>query len=143
MADAQSELEVRIGYAFRDKSLIDRALTHASYGDGRKGVRSYERLEFLGDRVLGLMTAEALFRLFDKASEGALAPRLNALVNKNACADVARSIELGEALKMGRSEERGGGRNKTSILGDACEALIAAIYLDGGRPAAQAFYKAH
>jgi len=140
MADAQSELEVRIGYAFRDKSLIDRALTHASYGDGRKGVRSYERLEFLGDRVLGLMTAEALFRLFDKASEGALAPRLNALVNKNACADVARSIELGEALKMGRSEERGGGRNKTSILGDACEALIAAIYMDGGRPAAQAFY---
>ena len=110
MADAQSELEARIGYAFRDKSLIDRALTHASYGDGRKGVRSYERLEFLGDRVLGLMTAEALFRLFDKASEGALAPRLNALVNKNACADVARSIELGEALRDVFDPRMGKGR---------------------------------
>jgi len=140
MADAVSELQSRIGYTFKDRSLIDRALTHASYGDGRKGVRSYERLEFLGDRVLGLMTAEALFRLFDNAKEGVLASRLNALVNKVACAEVAREAGLGEALKMGRSEDRGGGRDKTSILGDACEALIAALYLDGGRPAAQAFY---
>lgn len=140
MADPAIELEARIGYSFTDRDLFDRALTHASFGEGRKGVHSYERLEFLGDRVLGLMSAEALFRLFDNAAEGVLAPRFNALVNKEACAGVAREIELGEALKMGRSEERGGGRNKTSILGDACEALIAAIYLDGGRPAAQAFY---
>jgi ribonuclease-3 len=139
MAEAD-ELQSRIGYTFRDAGLLDRALTHASWGDGRKGVRSYERLEFLGDRVLGLMSAEALFKLFDSASEGALAPRFNALVNKDACAGVAQEIGLGDALKMGRSEERGGGRSKTSILGDACEALIAAIYLDGGRPAVQAFY---
>ncbi|WP_138509607.1 ribonuclease III [Maricaulis alexandrii] len=140
MADEKARLEQRIGYTFQDRDLFDRALTHASYGDGRKGVRSYERLEFLGDRVLGLMTAEALFKLFDKADEGALAPRLNSLVRKETCADVSREIGLGEALKMGRSEDKGGGRDKTSILGDACEALIAAIYLDGGRPAVQAFY---
>ena len=141
MADPFDGLEARIGYVFKDRSLIDRALTHASYGDGRKGIRNFERLEFLGDRVLGLMTAEALFRLFDHANEGALAPRLNSLVRKETCADVAREVDLGAALKMGRSEDRGGGRNKTSILGDACEALIAAIYLDGGRPAVQAFYE--
>ncbi|WP_300542942.1 ribonuclease III [Maricaulis sp.] len=140
MADAAARLEARIGYTFKDRGLFDRALTHASYGDGRKGVRSYERLEFLGDRVLGLMTAEALFKLFDSANEGALAPRLNTLVRKETCAAVAREIGLGDALKMGRSEDRGGGREKVSILGDACEALIAAIYLDGGRPAVQAFY---
>ena len=141
MADPFDGLEARIGYTFKDRSLIDRALTHASYGDGRKGIRTFERLEFLGDRVLGLMTAEALFRLFDNANEGALAPRLNSLVRKETCADVAREVDLGAALKMGRSEDRGGGRNKTSILGDACEALIAAIYLDGGRPSVQAFYE--
>ena len=140
MVDSTAQLEANIGYTFTDRALFERALTHASWGDGRKGVRSYERLEFLGDRVLGLMTAEALFKLFDQADEGALAPRLNSLVRKETCADVAREIALGEALKMGRSEEKGGGRDKTSILGDACEALIAAIYLDGGRPAVQAFY---
>lgn len=142
MADAMSELETRIGYVFTDKELLQRALTHSSFGEGRGGVRNYERLEFLGDRVLGLMTAEALFTAFDTADEGALAPRLNSLVRKETCADVARSIALGEALRMGRSEQKHG-REKTSILGDACEALIAAIYLDGGREAVQAFYNLH
>jgi ribonuclease-3 len=140
MSDPAKALEARIGYVFQDRDLLERALTHASYGEGRKGHLNYERLEFLGDRVLGLMTAEVLFKTFDKADEGALAPRLNALVRKEACADVARQIQLGDALKMGRSEEKGGGRDKTSILGDACESLLAAIYLDGGRPAVQAFY---
>jgi ribonuclease-3 len=140
MSDAAKSLEARIGYVFTDRDLLERALTHASYGEGRKGHLNYERLEFLGDRVLGLMTAEVLFKTFDKADEGALAPRLNALVRKEACADVARQIDLGDALKMGRSEEKGGGRQKVSILGDACESLLAAIYLDGGRPAVQAFY---
>ena len=140
MIDLPAQLEERIGYTFKDRELFDRALTHASYGDGRPGFRSYERLEFLGYRVLGLMTAEALFKAFDKADEGALAPRLNALVCKEACADVASAIDLGTALKMGRSEEKNGGRAKISILGDACEALMAAIYLDGGRPSVQVFY---
>lgn len=141
--DQVKALETRLGYEFKDRGLLDRALTHASHGHGRKGASSYERLEFLGDRVLGLMTAEALFKLFDNADEGALAPRLNALVRKETCADVARAIGLGEALKMAPAEQRGGGRDKTSILGDACEALIAALYLDGGREAAQRFYDTH
>lgn len=143
MSNSIASLEKRIGYTFKDRALIDRAVTHASFGHGRKGSTNYERLEFLGDRVLGLMTAEALFKLFAKADEGALAPRLNALVRKETCADVAREIQLGEALKLAASEERGGGRDKTSILGDACEALIAALYLDGGMAAAQAFYDKH
>ncbi len=140
MADAIAALEERIGYKFKQRALIERALTHASHGDGRGKVKSYERLEFLGDRVLGLMTAEALFKVFDKADEGALAPRLNALVRKETCAEVAREVDLGEALRIGRSEAKGGGREKTSILGDACEALIAAIYLDGGMKAVRVFY---
>jgi len=140
MIDQKAELEARIGYTFKDRNLLERALTHASYGDGRKGFKSYERLEFLGDRVLGLLTAETLFKIFDKADEGGLAPRLNALVRKEACADIARAIDLGAALQMARSEDKAGGRNKTSILGDACESLIAALYLDGGMEAAGAFY---
>ena len=143
MVDPTADLETRIGYVFKDRKLIERALTHSSYGDGRPGFRSYERLEFLGDRVLGLMTAEALYRAFDMADEGALAPRLNSLVRKETCAAVAREVDLDAALKMGRAEEKGGGRAKTSILGDAGEALIAALYLDGGRPCVQAFYDAH
>jgi ribonuclease-3 len=142
MRDEIAALETRIGYAFKDRALIERALTHASYGDGRKRTGSYERLEFLGDRVLGLLAAEALFRIFDKAQEGGLAPRLNSLVRKEACADVARAVRLGEALRMARSEYQAGGRDKTSILGDACEALMAALYLDGGYPAAEDFFKA-
>ncbi|WP_291842757.1 ribonuclease III [Maricaulis sp.] len=143
MVDPIAQLETRIGHVFTDKSLIERALTHGSFAEGRKTIPTYERLEFLGDRVLGLMTAEALFKLFDKADEGALAPRLNSMVRKETCADVAREVDLGAALRIGRSEEKGGGRNKNSILGDACESLMAAIYLDGGRPAVQAFFDRH
>ncbi|MDG1418068.1 MAG: ribonuclease III [Maricaulis sp.] len=140
MADRKLALETRLNYKFKNRELFERSLTHASYGDGRKGFKSYERLEFLGDRVLGLLTAERLHKIFDKVDEGGLAPRLNALVRKEACADVARTIKLGEALMMAPSEEKAGGRDKTSILGDACEALIAALYLDGGMPAVAAFY---
>jgi len=104
MSDRLEALEARIGYTFKDRDLFQRALTHSSFGEGRKGTRNYERLEFLGDRVLGLMTAEALFKVFDKADEGALAPRLNSLVRKETCADVARAVDLGAALRMGNSE---------------------------------------
>ena len=132
-------LESRIGYTFKDRSLITRALRHSSYGDGQTKEPDNERLEFLGDRVLGLLTAEALFH-HSSAPEGTLARRLNALVRKEMCAKIARKINLGDCLLLSASEERQGGRDKTSILGDACEALIAAIYLDGGLDAAKAFY---
>ncbi len=132
-------LEERIGYSFKDKSLALQALTHSSYGDGRRKNADNERLEFLGDRVLGLMTAHCLFALTPER-EGAMARKLNALVRKETCAAIAREIDLGEAMMMSPSEVRQGGRDKASILGDACEALIAALYIDGGLEAALAFY---
>jgi len=135
-------LEDRLGYHFKDKDLALRALTHSSYGDGRRQTRDNERLEFLGDRVLGLLTAEKLF-IMSPEKEGGLARRLNALVRKETCARVARRLGVGEAMLISPSEERQGGREKVSILGDACEALIAAIYVDGGYPAIQNFYDAH
>ena len=135
-------LEKSLGYAFKDKELALRALTHSSYGDGRRKTPDYERLEFLGDRVLGLMTAEKLFFLSTE-KEGALARRLNALVRKETCARIARRIGIGEALLISPSEEKQGGREKTSILGDACEALIAAIHIDGGYAEAKKFYDTH
>lgn len=140
MANRLDALEERIAYTFKDRSLLERALTHGSYGDGRRKVKSYERLEFLGDRVLGLITARRLFDLFEGVDEGGLAHRLNALVNKDACASVARECQLGEALKMSPGEERLGGRDKSSILGDATESLMAALYLDGGMETAEAFF---
>lgn len=119
-----------------------RALTHSSYGDGRRKTPDYERLEFLGDRVLGLMTAEKLYFLSGE-KEGTLARRLNALVRKETCARISRRLGIGEALLISPSEEKQGGREKTSILGDACESILGAIYLDGGFPAAQTFFDKH
>lgn len=137
-----SMLEKSIGYVFKDKDLAMRALTHSSYGDGRRKTPDYERLEFLGDRVLGLMTAEKLFFLSSE-KEGTLARRLNALVRKETCARISRRLGIGEALFISPSEEKQGGREKTSILGDACESILGAIYLDGGFTAAQSFYDTH
>lgn len=142
MTNRLKTLEDAIGYTFADGDLLEIALTHASHGDGRRRTDSNERMEFLGDRVLGLLVAEQLYAMFEGLSEGGLAHRLNALVNKGACARVARSIGLGEALLLSPGEERLGGREKESILGDACEALIGAIYLDGGMSAARAFFEA-
>ena len=138
--DRYDQLESRIGYRFANRDLLRRALTHASYGDGRRPMPNYERLEFLGDRVLGLIAARKLFDAFEEADEGGLAPRYNALVRKEACARVARRFDLGEALLMSKSEDKAGGRDKDRILGDACEALLAAIYLDGGLQRAQGFF---
>lgn len=131
--DAQA-LQSTIGYAFKQPDLLITALTHSSMAGQR---RHNERLEFLGDRVLGLVMAEALFEEDRDASEGQLAPRYNALVRKETCADVARQIALGDALKLGRSEMMSGGRKKDALLGDGMEALIAAIYRDGGFKAAK------
>ena len=132
----------RIGYHFEDTDLIQRALTHASYGDGRRQTLDNERLEFLGDRVLGLLTAKLLFDK-TKTKEGVMATRLNALVRKETCARVAKKLGLGQALLLSPSEDRQGGREKVSILGDACEALIAALYIDGGYKAVENFYNKH
>jgi ribonuclease III len=125
-------LQERIGYTFRNKMMLHEALTHASAAQGQKGHANYERLEFLGDRVLGLAVAEYLYETFPTAPEGDLARRFNNLVKKESCAQVAEELELGPLIKLGDSEAVGGGRRKPTILADCCEALLGAIYLDGG-----------
>ena len=130
------DFQARIGHTFAEPALLVRAVTHASMSSANRD--DNQRLEFLGDRVLGLVMAEALLALDAKATEGQLAPRDNALVRKEACADVAREIDLGKVLKLGRSEMISGGRRKQALLGDGIEAVIAAVYLDGGFEAAKA-----
>jgi len=131
-----SALEKTIGYRFKDGTLLDRSLTHISALTGGNRANSYQRLEFLGDHVLGLIISDMLFRSFPKADEGELSRRLADLVRREACADVARAIELGAALRLGASEANAGGRMRTAILADVCEALVGAVYLDGGFDAA-------
>ena len=120
----------RLGYTFDDPSLLTEAVTHSSMSSQTR--RDNQRLEFLGDRVLGLIIAHALFEKYIEAKEGILAPRFNTLVRKETCAEVAQQIDLGSVLKLGRSEMVSGGRRKEALLGDAMEAIIAAIYIDGG-----------
>nr|WP_281502782.1 ribonuclease III [Aliiroseovarius sp. F47248L] len=120
----------RIGHVFNDPELLIRALTHGSFSSATRP--DNQRLEFLGDRVLGLVMSEKLLRDDPDAPEGTLAPRYNALVRKETCADVARQVDIGAVLKLGRSEMKTGGRRKQALLGDAMEAVIAAVYLDAG-----------
>ena len=129
-------LEQTIGYRFKDGELLVRALTHISALAGGSRAGSYQRLEFLGDHVLGLIISEMLFRAFPKGDEGELSRRLADLVRRETCADVARSINLGEAVRLGTSESNSGGRSRTAILADVCEALVGAVFLDGGYAAA-------
>ena len=129
---ATSALEKTIGYRFKDRELLDRSLTHISALAGGSRANSYQRLEFLGDHVLGLVISDMLFRAFPKGDEGELSRRLADLVRRESCADVARAIELGAALRLGASEANAGGRMRTAILADVCEALVGAVYLDGG-----------
>ena len=129
------DFEQRLGHRFADPELLIRALTHASMSSPTRD--DNQRLEFLGDRVLGLTMAGAVLAHDRHATEGQLAPRFNALVRKEACADVAREIDLGAVLKIGRSEMMSGGRRKKALLGDAMEAVIAAVYLDAGFEVAQ------
>jgi ribonuclease-3 len=136
---AIAALEACIGWTFARRDLLVEALTHSSAAEGRPGCIDNERLEFLGDRVLGLVVAERLMTGVPAIAEADLALRLNALVNRHACARAARAVGLGAALTMSRSEEQSGGRDKDTILADACEALIAALYLEGGLDAARAF----
>lgn len=133
-------LEARLGYRFADRELLVRALTHSSaLAPTRRIERSYQRLEFLGDRVLGLAIADILYRRLPRANEGELSRTLNTLVRKESCALVARRLELGSEIVLGDSEARMGGAEKDAILADVAESLIGAIYLDGGLGHAYAF----
>ena len=138
-----AQLEARIGHHFASPTLAERALTHlsapATAGSGRG--QSYQRLEFLGDRVLGLVVADMLYQAFPEASEGDLSVRLARLVRRETCAEVAESWEVGPHVVMGLGEARGGGRKKSAILADVCEALIGAAFVDGGFAAAQALVR--
>ena len=142
-ATAIAELERRIGHTFRDRELLERALTHASVGEGAVKVRHYERLEFLGDRVLNLLAAERLMAVYTDAREGEMSRLMAALVNYHACARVSRAIGLPDALRLSASASKIGARDSDTVLGDACEALIGALYIDGGLETARAFFLAN
>jgi ribonuclease-3 len=131
------DLEKRLGYRFKSQSLIERALTHASVRGSKSTKADNERLEFIGDRVLGLAIAGYLHATFPDAKEGELARRLNNLVRGETCAKVARDLNLGADLVLSESESAAGGRHKETILADAMEAILGAIYLDGGFDAAR------
>lgn len=131
-ASKDNGLEASLGYKFRDPTLLAQALTHSS-ARSEMGVRhDNERLEFLGDRVLGLVVAELLTETMPEAREGDMAKRFNVLVRRETCAEVAREIGLGPLLVLSGGEAVSGGRAKDSILADACEAVLGAIFLDGG-----------
>ncbi len=133
-------LQARVGHAFADPSLLVRALTHVSAlpaAPAQRRVDSYQRLEFLGDRVLGLAVSDMLYEAYPAAEEGELSRRLADLVRKDTCADVARDWDVGPFLRLGEGEAQAGGAGKSAILGDICEAILGAIFLDAGFPAAQ------
>jgi len=131
-----ARLEAVLGHRFADRSLLATALTHMSAEDSR--LASYQRLEFLGDRVLGLSVAELLFRQFPQSEEGNLSRRLADLVRKETCAEVALGWNLGQFMRLGEGEILGGARKNKAILADACEAIIGAVFIDGGYEAARA-----
>ena len=135
------DLEAAIGYRFHNITLVQNALTHSSYANERwhDSLRSNERLEFLGDSILGMVVAEYLFQNFPNRPEGELTRMRADMVCERSLADVAEKINLGEHLLLGHGEERFGGRTRASILADAVESLIAAAFLDGGMEAARKF----
>lgn len=134
-------LAAALGHEFTDLGRLELAVTHSSVAGVEAGSSSYERLEFLGDRVLGLVIAEWLLERHPDESEGAIARRHSALVRADALVQVAEAIDLGRYLRLAPGEEVGGGRKKPAILADACEAVIAALYLDGGIAAAGTFIR--
>jgi ribonuclease III len=135
-------LESAVGYVFTDRQLLEQALTHVSASMVGDRLASYQRLEFLGDRVLGLAIADLLFGLYPEDEEGGLSRRLSSLVRKETCAEIANEWDLGSHLRLGLGESQTGGRKRMTILGDACEAMIGAIYRDGGYAAAKAVVEA-
>lgn len=145
-AEAVSTLVRALGHEFRDRDLLERALTHPSVGEGAardargRPFLDNQRLEFLGDRVLGLLVADRLLRDYPAADEGEMSARLHALVDKSACARVAERLGVGPAMRLSPGEAKQGGRRRESVLGDAMEALLAAVWLDGGTEAARAVF---
>lgn len=131
-AEAIAALERRLGHGFVDRDLLERALTHSSASHGATKAPDNERLEFLGDRVLGLIVARRLMDSEPEATAGMLSKRLASLVSRQACARAARDMGLGEALRLQGGESRRGARDHETILADACEAVIAALYLETG-----------
>ena len=138
---AMEELEERIGYVFRNKKLLKQALTHSSFANEQKINKweDYERIEFLGDAVLELVSSDYLYRMNARLSEGELTKLRSSMVCEPALAYCARDIELGQFIFLGKGEESTGGRKRDSITSDVMEAVIGAIYLDGGLDCARAF----
>ncbi len=142
---AHGEIERRLGYRFSDAGLLETALTHRSHAHELKEGASvhYERLEFLGDALLGFLVSDRLYRGDKNAPEGLLTRRRQAVVRSSTLAETARDLGLGKAIRLGRGEERTGGREKPSLLADLFEAILAAVYLDGGIRPARAFVERH
>ena len=137
MSSQYSELYEILGYSFKDESLIREALTHPSL----EGTPSYQRLEFIGDRVLGLAIAAWMFELHPNADEGGLASRHTNLVRREACAKIAADLNLGDFIHMAKSSEDTGGRKRETIIADVCESVIGAIYLEAGYLEAEKFIR--
>ena len=139
-----NELEEKLGYRFRDRGLLEHAMTHSSYANEHRGagLTSNERLEFLGDSVLGVVVADYLFRKHPDMPEGELTRTRAALVCEGSLHEVAKSLNLGRYLRLGKGEAAGGGRQRPSILADATEAVLAAVYLDGGMEAVRPIIRA-
>ena len=147
MADRRAEavraLTAKLGHGFRDAGLLELALTHASVGEGAvrdargRPFMDNQRLEFLGDRVLGLLVADRLVRDYPDADEGEMSSRLHGLVDKAACARAAEALGVGDAMRLSPGEAKQGGRRREGVLGDAMEAILAAVWLDGGIDAAR------
>lgn len=129
LSDQRVQLEEKLGYTFKDKTLLDRAVTHPGAVPGEGANASYERLEFLGDRVLGLVIASILYDRFDTEPEGGLAPRLNAMVNREQCAEVAKHLGLDRLLLTDPAEKQQIGDR---VLANACEAVLGAVFLEAG-----------
>ena len=146
-AQAVAALARNLGHDFRDPSLLDQALTHASVGEGAerdargRPFLDNQRMEFLGDRVLGLLVADRLMRDLPTADEGEMSSRLHALVDKPTCARVAEAMGVGGAMRLSPGEAKQGGRRREGILGDAMEAILAAVWLDGGIDAARRVFE--
>ena len=142
-AETVSDFEQRLGYVFNQRELLERALTHKSFSNENRESRSpnNERLEFLGDAVLGFVVGEVIYRSFPSLQEGALSKIKAHLVSSNMLGAKGRALEIGRFLRMGAGEARSGGAEKVSLLADAFEAVVAAIYLDGGLSATEAFVR--
>lgn len=142
-SEQRDACQTALGYRFKAPELLDRALTHSSAAQGRSAEWSNERLEFLGDRVLGLIVVEILLERFPNQREGELAPRLNALVSRDQCGVIGAALGLGDYLIVDKAERLNGGSSRPSLLANAVEAILGGVYLDAGLPSARKFIVRH